>query len=189
VCDGPLVRRHGLIAGSECWRNVQNQKEMEMKALRVNLTTASFALVLFAGAALTFSMTSGAAPVWASSEQSGNLHVKKECSQWHGAPGEFCTITDSNVGPIKVNSRIYYDQAAGTPAGLLDSNVVLDAGSGNRAFGRCSVDLSSFTGLCTFSDGTGEFAGFRARIDVTPRGLPNFAWDGTYSFGPGHGQD
>ena len=72
-----------------------------MKALRVKLMTTSFALVLFAGAALTFSITSGAASVWAFSEQSGNLHVIKECSQYTGASGSFCTITSSNVGPIK----------------------------------------------------------------------------------------
>jgi len=160
-----------------------------MKALRVKLMTASFALVLFAGAALTFSMTSGAAPVWAFSERSRNLHVIKECSQYTGAPGSFCTITASNVGPIKVNSKVYYDQAAGIPAGLLDSNVVLDAGAGNRAFGRCSFDLSTGTGLCTFSDGTGEFAGFEARINGTYLGGPNYGWDGTYSFSSGHGRD
>jgi hypothetical protein len=149
----------------------------------MKLMTASLALVLFTGAAVTFSMTSGAASVWAFSEQSGNLHVIKECSQWHGMPGEFCTITASNVGPIKVNSKVYYDQAAGIPAGLLDSNVVLDAGAGNRAFGRCSVDLSTGAGLCTFSDGTGQFAGFEARINVTPLGGTNFGWNGTYSLG------
>lgn len=160
-----------------------------MKALRVKLTTASFALVLFAGAALTFSLTSGATPAWASSEQSRNLHVMKECSQYTGAPGSFCTISASNVGPIKVNSKVYYDQAAGTPAGLLDSNVVLDAGAGDRAFGRCSLDLSTGAGLCTFSDGTGQFAGFQARINVTYLGGPNYGWSGTYSFSSGHGND
>jgi hypothetical protein len=183
------VRQHGIIAGSDGWRNVKNQKEIEMKALRFKLMTASFALVLFAGAALTFSMTSGAAPVWAFSEQGGNLHVMKECSQYTGASGSFCTITASNVGPIKVNSKVYYDQAAGTPAGLLDSNVVLDAGAGNRAFGRCSLDLSTGAGLCTFSDGTGQFAGFQARINVTYLGGPNYGWNGTYSFSSGHGHD
>jgi hypothetical protein len=134
-------------------------------------------------------MTSGAAPVWAFSERSGNLNVMKECSQYTGAPGSFCTITASNVGPIKVNSKVYYDQAAGTPAGLLDSNVVLDAGAGNRAFGRCSLDLSTGAGLCTFSDGTGQFAGFQARINVTYLGGPNYGWNGTYSFSSGNGDD
>ena len=39
------------------------------------------------------------------------------------------------------------------PAGMLDSNVVLDAGNGNRAVGRCTLDLVTGLGLCTFSDG------------------------------------
>ena len=153
-----------------------------MKALRVKLTTASFALVLLAGAALTFSLTSGAAPAWADSEHKGRLQATKECSQFTGAPGSFCTITASNFGPIKVSSKVYYTQAAGIPAGMLDSNVVLDAGAGNRAFGRCSVDNATGAGLCTFSDGTGQFAGFEARIDVTYQGGANFAWSGRYSF-------
>lgn len=143
-----------------------------MKAIRVKFMTTSFALVLFAGAA----------SLWAFSEQSGNLHVTKECSQYTGASGSFCTIMTSNVGPIKAGSKIYYDQAAGVPAGLLDSNVVLDAGGGNRAFGRCSVDLSTGLGLCTYSDGTGQFAGFQARVNVSYLGGPNYAWNGTYSF-------
>ncbi len=157
-----------------------------MKALRVELTTASFALVLLAGAALTFSLTSGAAPAWADSEHKGRLQATKECSQFSGAPGAFCTITASNFGPIKVGSKVYYTQAAGIVPGMFDSNVVLDAGAGNRAFGRCSVDSATNAGLCRFSDGTGQFAGFEARIDVTSPGLPNFAWNGRYSFKPLH---
>ncbi len=53
---------------------------------------------------------------------------------------------------------------------FLDSNVVLDAVTGNRAVGRCTLDFQTFLGLCTFSDGTGKFAGFEARVDV--RWLP-----------------
>jgi hypothetical protein len=66
---------------------------------------------------------------------------------------------------------------------LLDSNVVLDAERGNRAVGRCTLDLASFKGLCTFSDGTGDLAGFSARVDVVcaPQGSP-CRWDGTYRF-------
>jgi hypothetical protein len=70
------------------------------------------------------------------------------------------------------------------PADLLDSNVVLYAGSGNRAVGRCTLDLTTNLGLCTFSDGTGSLAGFQARIDVvcaSPEGTP-CRWDGTYRF-------
>jgi hypothetical protein len=66
---------------------------------------------------------------------------------------------------------------------LLDSNIVLDAGNGNRAVGRCTLDLATGLGLCTFSDGMGRLSGFNARIRVSPPtdGL-NWHWDGTFGF-------
>ncbi len=40
-------------------------------------------------------------------------------------------------------------------------------------------------GLCTFSDGTGEFIGFEARVDVScPGDGVHCTWDGTYGFRP-----
>jgi len=71
--------------------------------------------------------------------------VTKECSHDKGAAGEHCTITSSNLAAIKVGSKVYYDQALGIPAGLLDSNVVLNAGNGNRAVERCTLDFSDGT--------------------------------------------
>ena len=100
-----------------------------------------------------------------------------------GKAGSFCTITSSNLARIKVGSIVFYDQAAGTPTGLLDSNVILDAGNGNRAVGRCTLELATGLGLCTFSDGTGRFAGFSARVRVSPpEDEVNWHWEGTYSF-------
>jgi hypothetical protein len=122
----------------------------------------------------------GVASVSASSERNRELHVTKECSQDHGLAGDHCTITSSNVPEITVGSKVFYDQAAGIPTGLLDSNVVLDAGNGNRAVGRCTLDLMTGLGLCTFSDGLGQFSGFHARVDVDCRS--GCRWDGTYGF-------
>lgn len=144
------------------------------------------ALMLVAGfVALALSLNGGAASVSAAA-QNGQLHLTKECSQYTGAPGGFCTFTSSNLAQIRVGSRVYYSQAGGTPPGL-DSNVVLDdmTGLGNRAVGRCTLDFQTFLGLCTFSDGTGELAGFEARVDVDcrPSGTP-CTWGGTYSFRP-----
>lgn len=150
---------------------------------RFKLITTSFALVvLFGGAAIALSLTTGQVPVYASSEKKGPLHVTKECSQYTGAPGSYCTVTFSNISAIKVGTRISYDQALGIPEGLLDSNVVLDAGQGDRAVGRCTLDTSTGNGLCTFSDGMGRFTGFQARVNVTYTGGPNYRWDGAYSF-------
>ena len=110
------------------------------------------------------------------------LRVTKECSKYTGAAGSFCTISGSNVPQIPVGSIVTYDQAAGIPNGMLDSNIILDAGGGNRAIGRCTLDLQTGIGLCTFSDGTGDLAGFHARARVTPPtdGV-NWHWDGVYS--------
>jgi hypothetical protein len=146
------------------------------------MTTIPLAFVFGLGVvALTFALSAGVPSLSAFSERR-DLHVTKECSQDLGRAGDFCTITSSNVAEIKVGSRVYYDQALGIPAGLLDSNVILDAGNGDRAVGRCTLDLSTGLGLCTFSDGTGQFTGFRARVDVDCRS--GCRWDGTYSFRP-----
>ena len=120
----------------------------------------------------------------ASFGRSGFLQVEKECSEYQGQPGQFCTITLSNISEITPGSKVFYTQPAGIPAGMLDSNVVLDAGDGSKAVGRCTVDLTTGLGLCTFSDGTGRLAGFHARIDVTPPGYDgdDWHWRGTYGF-------
>jgi hypothetical protein len=154
--------------------------------MKLKTVTTIVALALMPVAslvALTLALSTGTASVSASSDRERHLHAVKECSNYTGAAGSFCTITSSNLGEIKVGSHVFYDQAAGIPAGLLDSNVVLDAGNGNRAVGRCTLDLTTNLGLCTFSDGTGQFTGFRARVRVDcTSGSPQCRLDGTYSF-------
>ena len=148
--------------------------------LKVMTTVFALALVLVAGFA-TLLLSPGVASVSASDDQRQRpLHVTKECSSYTGLAGSFCTVTSSNLSAIHVGSKVFYDQAAGTPMGLLDSNVVIDAGDGTRAVGRCTLDLSTNLGLCTFSDGTGGLAGFQARLEVDCRS--GCSLDGTYSF-------
>jgi hypothetical protein len=155
--------------------------------MQFKIMTAIFAPVV------AVTMSAGAASVSAGSEQSGHLYAVKNCvGTFTGDPGSYCTFTSSNVPEIiPIHSRLYYDQGIGSlPAAglaLLDSNVILDAGLPNRARGRCTLDLTTYLGgLCTFSDGTGDFAGFYARLTVN---CPNFPTtglcylDGTYSFG------
>ena len=135
-------------------------------------------------AALTPTLSIGAASVSASVERTRKLHLTKVCDEYFGNAGDWCTVKFSNFSRVPVDSKIFYDQAWQVPAGLLDSNVVLDAGDGNRAVGRCTLDLATNLGLCTFSDGTGALAGFQARLDVTcvpPDGIV-CDLDGTYSF-------
>jgi hypothetical protein len=171
-------------------------KETTMKLKDMTMIVA---LVLVAGfVALTLSLSAGAASVSATSEQDGRLHqlhAVKECADTYtGKAGDYCTITSSNLKQIPNGSRLYYDQAFGittafgTP--LLDSNVVLDDGTGhgNRAVGRCTLDGKTNLGLCTFSDGTGELTGFEARVLVSCPGRrtnkTSCSLDGTYSFSP-----
>ena len=138
---------------------------------------ALLTLVLVAGFVRTASVS-------AHEGRNGQLNLQKDCTGYTGNVGGHCTITLSHFGKIPAGSHIIYDQAAGVPTGLLDSNIVLDAGAGNRAFGRCTVDFSTELGLCTLFDGTGLLAGFTARVDVSHLGGSLWAWNGTYSFNP-----
>lgn len=122
----------------------------------------------------------GVAPVSATAKK-GVLDVTKNCDAYDFSAGSFCTITQSNVSELS-GATVFYSQAANTPAGMLDSNVVVVAGPGDWAVGRCTLDLSTFVGLCTFSDGVGRLAGFEARIDVSHLSDLDFRWHGTYSF-------
>jgi hypothetical protein len=114
--------------------------------------------------------------------RSGDLHVTKECSEYKGLAGEFCTITSSSLEEIEVGSKVVYAQAASE--GSLDTDVVLDAGSGNTATGHVKLDLATDAGTATFSGGTGKFTGFQAQVDVSTDSDEVWHWDGTYSFSP-----
>jgi hypothetical protein len=110
----------------------------------------------------------------------GDLHVTKECSAYKGLAGDFCTITSSNIEQIEAGARVIYAEAAGDRT--LDTDVVLDAGSGNTANGHVVLDLEANKGTATFSGGTGKFVGFEAHADVTADSDGLWHWEGTYSF-------
>jgi hypothetical protein len=150
---------------------------LNMQPKKSKVMTTIFALAVVAGSA---AQTQGAG----GTSRNGELHVTKECSQYTGAAGSYCTITSSNIAEIKVGSKVFYDQPANIPAGMLDSNVVLNVGTGDWAVGRCTLDVTTGQGLCTFSDGTGPLTGFKARVVVTFTGGVDYRWDGTYSFNP-----
>jgi hypothetical protein len=126
-------------------------------------------------------MTLGAVPASASSVRHGKFHLTKDCSAYTGKAGSFCTVTASSLPEIVVGSKVFYFQPIIPSTGLLDSNVVLDAGEGNRAVGHCTLDLATALALCTFSDGTGAFWGFHARVKGSGT-FANYHWHGTYTF-------
>jgi hypothetical protein len=150
----------------------------------MKLHTTVLSLAVAAGLLLSTHPTH----VFASSGQSGDIQITKECSQYTGAPGSFCTITSSNLAQIPAGTRVYYDQAFGISAGMLDSNVVLRVGQANWAVGRCTLDGNTGAGICTFSDGVGPLTGFTGRVVVSYIGGPNYAWNGNYHFNQQAGQ-
>lgn len=117
-----------------------------------------------------------------STERSGTLKVYKECSEYTGRSGSFCTIKTSTVKEIKAGSKVFYRQPQ-----ALASDVVLDPpGPGNnKAYGRCSLNKAG-NGKCVFTRGTGVFARFRATLRVRhlgdPSASPFWYWQGPYSF-------
>ena len=112
--------------------------------------------------------------------RSGPLHVTKECSEFDGSAGSFCTITSSNIPAIKAGMRVVYRDPPG--AGMLDTGIVLTRGRGPAASGHVVLDLATGTGRVTFSGGTGKYKGFHADALVSVDSSGVWHWDGTYSF-------
>ena len=127
---------------------------------------------------------SALAPSAAASPRSGNLEITKECGEYHGNAGEFCTFVSSNIKAIPSGARIYYASPAG--ASSLDTDVVIVAGPGNVANGHCTLDFLALPGLCTFSGGTGKFVHFHAWAAVSVDDANLWHWAGAFSFSP-HG--
>ena len=130
------------------------------------------AVVLAAGAVATAS--SGSA-------RSGALHVTKECSQYTGQAGSFCTIRSSNISAIKAGMKVVYASAPGPVA--LESNIVVGFIGGDSAgYGHVWVNNTTGNGHISLDGGTGVFAGLHveAVVSVDEHGI--WHWDGTYSY-------
>jgi hypothetical protein len=122
--------------------------------------------------------------------RSGTFHIEKDCGAYGGGAGDSCTITSSTLEQIERWSTITY--ASRAEGASLNTDVVLDLpGPGNNeAFGHCVINLSpvsvgTVVGECTLSGGTGKFTRLHASVAVSYIGGPNYAWDGSYSFGEG----
>ena len=88
-----------------------------MRSRSVTTTFARAFMLVVGVAALTCALSTGVTTISAASERTRPLHVTKECSRYTGKAGSFCTITSSNLGRIRVGSRVYYDQDAGHSRG------------------------------------------------------------------------
>jgi hypothetical protein len=117
--------------------------------------------------------------------RSGALELTKECSEYFGLAGQFCTVTSSSVDAIEVGSKIIYTQPAGPTS--LSSDIVIDPpGPGNnKAFGHCALEFATGVGVCSISGGTGKFTWLRATgLQVSHLADNDWAWSGTFDFSP-----
>ena len=71
------------------------------------MTKTIFGLLLAVVGAGAFALTSFAGNAGAS-PRSGELHVAKECTDYHGFAGEHCTIRWSSLNAIKGGSNVVY---------------------------------------------------------------------------------
>ena len=128
------------------------------------------------------------APGASATPRSGDLHIVKDCGDYHGLAGQHCTITESNIRAIPVGARIVY--ASGVVNGVLDSDITIEAGPGNVARGHVMLDFNHLPADVHLAGGTGKFTHIQASVKVTPvippTGEPRFwHWDGTYGFDNG----
>jgi len=150
--------------------------------------TSILALPLVPVVALALVLSTGAASVSADG-RAGHFTATKDCTGF-AVGANFCTlvnISDPKLARLLEGTNLYYEQpgffllADGSP--LLDSNVALDAGSGDKARGRCTFDPTNGMGLCTIEDGFGALTRLHARIDVDCTAGLVCSVKGTYGFG------
>jgi hypothetical protein len=148
----------------------------------------SFTTKTIFGLLLAVVMVAAFATAGSASPRSGQLHVTKECSEFSGLPGGFCTITGSNLDAIPVGVHVVYTDPTFVGHDLR-SHLYIDGPGNNDAYGYVVLQLppdpTAWTGHLTFSGGTGWFSGFHASVfvDCRPDGSP-CTWDGTYNFTP-----
>ena len=151
-----------------------------MLRFRVPTRVLVAAVALLVAAVSLLAVTASAQSGSRSSHRNRPFHLTKNCRDYGGGIGSYCTVTSANVAAITVGTKIFYAQAADPTS--LDSDIILYAGSGNTATGHCALDFATGLGQCTLSGGTGTLDGIRARVDVSHLGGFDWAWDGTYRF-------
>ena len=121
-------------------------------------------------------------PAVAASPGEGAFQMAKECSEYTGQAGSFCTFTSSSIKAIEPGERIVYADAAG--AASLDTDVQIVSGPGNAAAGHCTLVFAALPGTCLFLGGTGKFKHFHAVASVSVDASGLWHWEGTYSDRP-----
>ena len=116
------------------------------------------------------------------SPRAGTFHAEKNCDQYSGLAGGFCTITVSTLKQIPVGTKYVATDAPTATALISDVTLVPPNPGNNVAFGHVELNRVTRTGTVTFSGGTGKFQHFSASLVITFLRPRNWALDGTYSF-------
>lgn len=113
--------------------------------------------------------------------RTGTLHLTKECSEYTGQAGSFCTVASSNFDAIPIGSKVVYAQAM-TTAGGLDTDIVVNTPSGERVNGHVLLDGATQTGTVRLTGGTGQLTNLSADLVVALLTAPTYRWEGPYSY-------
>ena len=116
------------------------------------------------------------------SPRAGTFHAQKNCAQYSGLAGGFCTLTVSTLKQIPGGTKVVYTDAATATAVITDVTLVPPSPGNNVAFGHVDLNRVTRTGNASFSGGTGKFQHFTASVVITYLSGRDWAWDGTYSF-------
>lgn len=116
--------------------------------------------------------------------RAGTLHALKNCSQYTGLAGGFCTLSGSTLPQIPDGTRVVYASAPTATMVSSDITLVMPTPGNNVAFGHVELNRVTRTGIATFDGGTGKFEHFSATVTISWLSPGNWAWDGTYSFNP-----
>src|SRR5262245_25570508 len=110
--------------------------------MRFKAPTPLFVLPLVSVVALVLALAMGADSLSAST-RGRRFTGTKDCSNFPS--GHYCTLgnfSDPKLASLLNGTNLYYEQADFFPladgSALLDSNVAIDAGPGNKARGRCT---------------------------------------------------
>jgi len=116
------------------------------------------------------------------SPRAGTFHAHKNCDQYSGLAGGFCTLTESTLKQIPVGTKVIYASAATATALISDVTLVPPGPGNNVVFGHVDLDRVTRTGNVSFWGGTGKFQHFTANAVITFLSPRNWSLDGTYSF-------
>ena len=126
--------------------------------------------------ALTFAVPS----VSASTQKA--FHLDKTCSGDSSEPlGYVCTVAHSDFAWIPAGTKVHYISQNETED-VVQATITIKNGSTN---GVC-VWRGPVNAVCTFGPGTGRFAQFHLKVDVTANAVQSvWYWDGAYWIGGG----